>query len=273
MMRIAAVLTCFNRREKTLAALKALYANELPRGASLHVFLTDDGSRDGTGDAIREAYPDVRVFQGDGSLYWNGGMRMAFGQALSESFDYYLWLNDDTLFFPDSLTRLLNTAANLAQPGIVVGSAQESETGPVTYGGLNQISALRRLNYRVMTPADVPVPCDTMNGNCVLIPAKIATDLGNLDPAFIHGMGDFDYGLRARAAGYGIWVMPGFAGVCGRNPVPPATVDRNLPRRQRLRKLIEPKVLPPGPWRTYAKRHGGMAWPIYWLWPYLKNLR
>ena len=76
---IAVLLTCFNRRAKTLAALEALFKQD---GAgttfALNVFLVDDGSSDGTGDAVRGAFPQVHVIDGTGDLYWNGGMRRAF---------------------------------------------------------------------------------------------------------------------------------------------------------------------------------------------------
>ena len=46
-MRLAALLTCHNRREQTLVCLRALRACTLPAGCDLAVYLVDDGSRDG----------------------------------------------------------------------------------------------------------------------------------------------------------------------------------------------------------------------------------
>ena len=43
-----------------------------------------------------ERHPDVRLLRGNGQLYWNGGMRRAFGEAMAADYDYYLWMNDDT---------------------------------------------------------------------------------------------------------------------------------------------------------------------------------
>ncbi len=63
---IAVLLTCHNRRAETLRCLEALLAQDA--GASLRVFLVDDGSTDGTGEAVRVSFPQVNVVQGDGSL-------------------------------------------------------------------------------------------------------------------------------------------------------------------------------------------------------------
>jgi len=95
-MKIAALITCHNRRAQTLACLEALYQNALSQDYSLHVILVDDGSTDGTGEAVRELYPSVEIIRGDGNLYWNKGMYRAFGHAMETGFDAYLWLNDDT---------------------------------------------------------------------------------------------------------------------------------------------------------------------------------
>lgn len=116
-MTMAVLLSCFNRREKTLACLKALFGQNRPSGCSLEVFLTDDASTDGTVEAVRNLFPAARVLAGTGSLYWNGGMRLSFEEALKGDYDYYLWLNDDTLLDPGALTAMLHTHAKVQQKG------------------------------------------------------------------------------------------------------------------------------------------------------------
>ena len=106
MTRLCALLTCFNRRDTTLACLEALFRCDLPADTSLAVVLVDDGSQDGTGDAVLERFPAVRVIRGNGSLYWNGGMRLAYLATIELPFDDYLWLNDDTMLDPQALSTL-----------------------------------------------------------------------------------------------------------------------------------------------------------------------
>src|SRR6266508_2413563 len=113
--RVAVLMTCYNRREKTLACLDALSRQVMPPDLVMHIYIVDDGSTDGTGAAVRKAHPAVRVLQGNGSLYNNGGMRLAFSEALKGDYDYYLWLNDDTTLYPSALEWLLTTLQRLAQ--------------------------------------------------------------------------------------------------------------------------------------------------------------
>lgn len=270
--RIAVLLTCFNRKLKTLECLARL---EGAKRASREygIYLVDDASTDGTKAAVSERYPDVKIIDGDGSLFWNGGMRVAFEAAMKGNYDFLLWLNDDTLLYSEaieSLIKIHDQVCHLGKGAIIVGSTQDETSGMLTYGGVIRRRKWMATSFTLVLPSSKPVECETMNGNCVLIPSGIARDIGSLDPAFIHAMGDQDYGLRARAAGYQIWVMPGFAGTCSRNPVEGSFSNTRLPLRVRWEKMLSPKGLPITPWRIFTQRHAGPAWPVFWLWPYIR---
>lgn len=275
-MKIAVLITCHNRKAKTIACLEGLFQNELPTACSVEVFLVDDGSTDGTEQAVRDRYPQITIISGDGNLYWNGGMRVAFAVAMERCFDYYLWLNDDMLLYPITIETLIITSHDLqAKQGksvIVVGSAQDANDGRFTYGGVKRLHKWKATKFTPVEPHDEPVECETMNGNCVLIPSEIAQTVGNMESKFVHSMGDMDYGLRAHYAGFSIWLMPGFAGTCSRNDEFGTFKDTSLPATVRLRKLMQPKVLPPSSWLVFTQRHTGLLWPIFWLWPYAKVL-
>ena len=107
--QLAVLITCYNRRQSTLSCLEALY-NQSVEDVKLDVYLVDDGCTDGTGEAVRSRFPEVRVVAGDGNLYWCGGMRVAFSEAMKGDYDYYFWLNDDTVLLPGALQGLLETA-------------------------------------------------------------------------------------------------------------------------------------------------------------------
>src|SRR6476469_6570131 len=225
--KIAALLTCFNRKEKTLACLGALFKQALPADVDILGYLVDDASTDGTSEAVRQTYPQVKIFSGDGNLFWNGGMRLAFSEAMKDDPDYYLWLNDDTVLAPEALNTLLATSRDLFEQGekkaIVVGSTCDPDTGVFTYGGKVQSRWWHPIYLRAVEPSDRPQPCDTMNGNFVLIPKEVVRAVGNLDPAFMHYAADYDYGWRAKQQGCNVWIAPGYIGTCPLNPKPTET--------------------------------------------------
>ena len=76
MKTIAALITCFNRKEKTILCLTNLFKQPLLNNFELDVFLTDDGCTDGTAEAVGKMFPQVHIIKGDGNLFWNRGMYM-----------------------------------------------------------------------------------------------------------------------------------------------------------------------------------------------------
>lgn len=273
-IRVAVLMTCHNRREQTLACLGALRAAQIEARQSCEVYLLDDGSSDGTAEAVANEFPHVHLLRGDGSLFWNRGMHRAFEAALDRGYDFYLGLNDDTLLYPDALQRLLACHGRITREsgrsGIVAGSTRDAASGELTYGGQVREKWWKPLTFQVVSPRDCPVECDTATWNVVLIPDVVARRLGNLEPSFSHAMGDLDYGLRAKKAGYSNWVMPGFAGTCSDNPLEGTFLDAGIPLLERLRKMAQPKGLPPKSWLLFCRRHAGPLWMVFWAWPYLR---
>ena len=269
--RIAAILTVFNRKQLTLACLESLARQGTSSGVNIIPYIVDDGSSDGTGDAVASAFPEAVLLSGDGMLFWNGGMRWAFGRAMSDGYDFYLWLNDDTALDDGAVEQLLATYYNVAgddPKAIVVGATREPDSGELSYGGVRRPDRWRPLHFERVPVAEVPQAVDTMNGNCVLIAHVVAERLGNIDAAYLQKLGDFDYGLRASAAGIPIWVTPGTIGTCATHP-PRLTAEQSLAAE--IRRLWSHKELPVGPWKTFARRWGGSLWPAYFLSPYARR--
>ena len=272
--RIIAVMTSFNRKPTTLACLDALAVAAARAEIDLQAVLVDDASTDGTAQAVRAEFPWVDVTTSDGSLFWCRGMHLAFDIALQRGFDHYLWLNDDTVLRPNALAGLLACEAHLRRgtdsPLIVVGSTVDPATGACTYGGERRSSRLRSLRVECIEPTSAPQRCDSLTGNIVLIPARAAQRVGNLDPRFEHAMGDTDYALRARRLGVELWIAPRVHGSCAHNPPAGTYKDASLPALTRWKRMLDRKGLPWRSWLTFTRRHMGVMWPLYFVWPYAK---
>lgn len=273
---LIAALTCHNRRPKTLACLGAFFAQNCRGRVQLRACLVDAGSTDGTPQAVRERFPQVELTLRDESLFWCGGMRIALEQAAKERPDYFLWLNDDTTLYPDALDRMFAAHACLqardAGRHILVGSTRDPLTGELTYGGVARASRWHPFRFRHVPPGGQPRPCDTLEGNCVLLDRATAERVGALDGAFTHGIGDTDYGLRARRLGCRLWVAPGFAGSCAANDPRESWDSGRLPLRERWAKVRGTKSLPPREHKIFTRRHGGVLWPLFWSLPYVRAI-
>ena len=273
---VCALLCSHNRKAQTLACLRALQASSGLDQVTLSAVLVDDGSSDGTADAVAREFPWVQVLHGDGTLYWCRAMHRAFTVALRDTHDHYLWLNDDTLLHADALVQLLACAAEraavLRDPVIVVGSTVDQRSGKPSYGGRVGTSRWRPTHWRLLTPSDVAQRVDTFDGNLVLVSDEAARRTGNLDESFEHAMGDTDYALRARRAGVALWLAPGVLASCAVNATAGGFGDSQLPLAQRWRAMMGRKGLPWRSWWRFTRRHGGVAWPLVFAWPYVRVL-
>lgn len=274
MAEIGVLMTCHNRRDRTLACLRALRSASVHAGVSVAVHLVDDGSTDGTADAVQKEFDEVRLIRGDGSLYWNHGMRRAFQAACQVGYPMYLWLNDDTILDEGSMELLLHTRMELETSGrrlaIIAGATQDPKTLEQTYGGVVHSGRWHPLHLRLVEPGTSPLPCDSFFGNCVLVPHDVVDLVGNLDPIFSHTFGDIDYGFRARNLGCTIWTPPGYVGMCPRNSIEGTWEDRSLRARERFRLAQTPKGLPPNEWKVVLRRQSPKLWPLYLTMPYVK---
>ncbi len=273
---LAVLMTCHNRVQTTTRCLELLFAQHRLKTIDMVVYLVDDGSTDSTGEVIRQRFPQVKVLDGDGTLYWNRGTHRAFSQAHKETYDYYLWLNDDTFIYPHCIDRLITTHRDLCAAGrpasIVVGSTCDPESKKFTYGGYVSTSRLFPLNLELKPPSGRPQQCRTMCGNCVLIPRAVVDRVGMMDPAYRHRWGDIDYGLRTVASGGEVWIAPGFMGECRSNPQADAWRLHHLSLAQKARALNGIKGLGKRDWYHYVSRHGGRLWFLMWLKPYFRIL-
>ena len=275
--KLSALLTCHNRCPLTLACLASLYQQRLPDDVELGVFLVDDGSSDGTAEAVQQQFPRVNVIQGDGSLFWNRGMHKAFAAAIEHDSDFYVWLNDDCRLYPDTIAVLLRTYDELnkltGSCAHIIGSAmQDPTTGEFSYGGVKKYATTlgRIKQIRIAPKPDKAQECQAVNGNCVLISREVVARIGNLDPVFTHRWGDHDYCFRALDAGCQVWLAPGYRGTCKANPVAGTWEDVRLPIGKRLRALRSQRGYAPQDYKIYLQRHRGRWWWLNYLAPYIK---
>jgi GT2 family glycosyltransferase len=270
--RVSILITCFNRKQKTLACLAALSA-ACASALDYRIFVVDDGSTDGTFESIARLHPEVTLVKGPGDLYWNRGMRRAWCEAFSVTTDYYLWLNDDLVLLPDSVRTLvehnIENAPRFGGKLIVVGRTLSSVTHLTSYGGYKRREGISRLRFRHLYEEEVF--CDTMNGNCVLIPAAAANDIGLNDARFSHAFGDVDYGLRAVRAGYTILQMPQHVGFQEFNDDYRKSVAK-MDLSNALFILTHPKGVPLVEWFTFCRSHGGPLWPVNFGLRYFKMI-
>lgn len=258
-MKVAILLTVFNRKDTTLKCFRSLVplCDELVN-YTFDIFMTDDGCSDGTPEAVESEFPQVHIVQGDGTLFWSGGMRVAWDAASRhDTYDYYLWLNDDIKLYPHALKEIFQLSEELKDNTLICGAFCNAK-GIFTYGGCLKDST------RVI-PNGQPQDVVFTNGNLLLIPKAIYDVLGNIPKHFRHDGGDNDYGLRSLENGFRVVTTRSYLGECADNPKNKYGKGRKMGVTlwKRIKYLYSPMGLNPNMVFRYNLEHFGFKKALY----------
>lgn len=256
---VQVIMTCYNRKEDTLRCIQSLVKNNF--SVKFIFTVVDDNSTDGTKEALMNLPYFINVVQGNGHLYWNGGMYRGIAEVMkvfSEG-DYILLVNDDVNFFLNCVDNMIEQSKK-ENNAVIVGTIVDSHNA-TSYGGV-KFTSKRRVKYSILEPYE-ELNCDTFNANCVLLPAYVVKAVGNLDPSYKHAMGDFDYGMTIVRKGYAIHHTPYYVGRCDDNILVGTWRDTTLSRRERINLKESVKGLPAYDWFHFTYRNFGLFTAIY----------
>ena len=211
--KIVVLILTYNQRDKTLACLSALLGSE---DIPFRILLWDNGSHDGTIEAVNAAFPDVCTHYSESNLGVAGGRNASAQLAFKEyGATHLLFLDNDILVEPgfvDALYRPFESDPQLGQTQAKLrfmydrslindgGGAQISfvfwRVKPVGFGEVD------RRQY------DVPRPCISCGG-AMMVRSDIFQQLNGFDPLFgPFGPEDLDFSLRLQKAGYKAMYIP-----------------------------------------------------------------
>jgi len=224
---IATLITCHNRKEKTIKSLRALfntvdrYNQKKENFLYIKIFLTDDGCTDGTVDYVLTEFSnrDISILEGNGKLYWAGGMRVAWNEALKEQdlWNFYFLLNDDTFLNDNVFEELFHThtyAINkYGKGGIYSGITCSQDGKEITYGG--KVYKTPFIGKAIcLKPSGVPQKCQMTNANILLVTKNVVEKIGIFDTCYQHSCADWAYSIMATKAGFPVLVTANICGIC-----------------------------------------------------------
>jgi GT2 family glycosyltransferase len=215
--RVDVVIVAFRSREHVLRCLASLEreAERIP----LTVTVVDNDSRDGTPEAIRDAFPWVTAI----ALEENAGFARPTNLAAARgTAEYVLALNPDTELEPGTIERLLEVFAE--EPDVaVVGPRLLREDGsldhasrrsfPTILGSLGHFAGIgRRLQRGPLAQYRAPDVergrVDAVNGAFMLMRRSAFDACGGFDERYWLYMEDLDLSYRLAQAGWASWYEP-----------------------------------------------------------------
>lgn len=259
-MKVAALFTCFNRKEKTETAIRSL-VNGNPR-IEFSFIVADDNSNDGTPEMLQELNQEgysIYCIHGDGNMFYSGGMRVAMDFTLKQQsqYEYVLMMNDDVEFHTGAIEKLVIQSSE-KNDAVIVGVCCDSK-GKYSYGAIQYKKGISYVG-RGIEFSDLE--CDTFNANCVLIPWNHFEKSGGMDLHYIHSLGDFDFGLKLKKGGAKIYPSQEYVGLCNPNSSKGSWQDPSVSLIQRIKKKESPKGLPAGIWFYFIKKNFGLGLAI-----------
>lgn len=259
---MAVISTVFNRKEKTRKAIASLQT--ALNGYDYRFYICDDNSTDGTVEMLNQLDCPITIIKGNGNLFWSRGMYYAMKKASEDGADFYLMINDDVEFLPNAIEVMMSSYHMAKGHCGIVGSTQSLITGNITYGGRNLS------NQQLIQPNGKLQECDLTNWNCFLIDDYIVKKVGLIDNFYEHGLGDFDYALRMKAAGIPAYVAVDCIGICESNKKSGTYHDRTVPRVKRFQSMISRRNMPIRSRWHYYKKNFGVKGLKSFVWPYIK---
>lgn len=267
MKKIAALYTCHNRKEKTLQSLVSLYAalEQSTFEIELNIYLTDDGSTDGTSEEIKKRFPAVTIISGDGTLFWAKGMHKSWSLALKQDYDGYLLLNDDVEIYENVFNQLLKTheycLAKYKKSGIYIGPTEDKLKNKLTYSGSLVVNRFLYTQKR-LPPNGKFQKCDLANANIMLVSKEVVEKIGLLSKDYSHGMADYDYTLTANKNNIPVLVVPEYCGHCVDDHTDKyeGFAEKTLAERKKL--LYSPTGLAYNSYLRYMRKFFPFRYPV-----------
>ncbi len=223
-VKIVIISPVRNRREITLQCLRSLERVNTT-GLWVHTIIVDDGSTDGTSDAVRKTFPGVELILGDGNLWCSGAANLGVTRALTYDPAFILLINDDTVFDSEFLINMVMTAEKFEKS--VVGGLlllwdqphrvfQVAPRWDTWFGGWRHLE-----KQTVWTVPQDPFEVELIVGNCTLFSANAFREEGLFAANWLPQYGDAEFTPRLRRRGWKLLIEPRARVFNQTNDVPP----------------------------------------------------
>jgi GT2 family glycosyltransferase len=208
-----AVVLSWNGREDTLRCLESLMRIARP---DLGIVCVDNGSTDGSQQAVRERFPGVLLIEAGANLGYAGGNNLGLRHALDAGARWVMLVNNDAVVADDVIEGFERAASQSPRAGILAGKVYFADRPDTIWFAGQRVSEL--LGYsgrpRGYGRPDGPRygrvrPTGRAVGALLAVSRETMQAVGLLDEELFAYVEDVDWALRARSAGFEVVFAPG----------------------------------------------------------------
>ena len=209
---VCIIVLNWNGRNDTLECLESIARVDYP---NFEVVVADNGSTDGSVEAVERCHPGVRIIENRANLGFAEGNNGAIRHALETGADFIFLLNNDTVVDPGVVTEFVRAAQQMPQAGVFGAKIyHHADSRRLWYAGgywdsrtlsFNEYGAgeIDRGQYDVLTETEWVIGC------AMFIRAEVFRKVGLLEPRFFLNNEEIDFCSRAKRAGFLCSYVPG----------------------------------------------------------------
>ena len=195
---IYVIIPVHNRVKYTVECINSLKKQDCV--SKLKIFLIDDGSTDNTKNIINIKFPEVKIFKGNGNMFWGGAVNYGIKQVLklSKKNDWILLVNNDVELETNTISNLIKSSLNYNRK-VIAGALTVSfknkktiiKSGTLVKNWFFNITFHQFLGLNLKSLKDKrPVKVDFLTGRCLLHPVEIFQKVKNYDSKNFPHYGD-----------------------------------------------------------------------------------
>lgn len=213
MPRVYTVVLNWNGKDNTLSCLASLKRLSV-KSFLHHCIVVDNGSTDGSQDAIQKEFPEVTCIALTRNEGFTGGNNTGIRRALAQDADYVFILNNDTVVDRSVLEELLkafeDSLVGIASPKI---HFEKDGKTMIWYAGAdvdweNIYGKHRGVDEPDTGQYDTQDETGYCTGCAMLVKRAVFEKIGLFDERFFAYYEDADFSVRARNAGFKLVYVP-----------------------------------------------------------------
>jgi len=209
---VAVMILNWNRKAFLLECLKSLLEMDTELN---EIIVVDNNSTDGSADAVKQAYPEVKVIENDRNYGAIGGKNIGLKEAMKSSADYIYMLDNDMINAKNTLNVIFEVAEkdpkvgsiapvmyDYSRPDIILSAGAILDYTQNISRGIGQ-------NVKDVGQFKETKEVDFLWGGALLVRKSVLEEIGLFDPNYIgYWFEDTDLSVRIYKAGYKNLICP-----------------------------------------------------------------
>jgi hypothetical protein len=200
--KAAVIIINWNGKKNVLSCLESLSRISC---SPFGIIVVDNASWDGSPEVIKERFSDVRVIETGSNIGYGAACNLGALHALGQGYDYLYFSNNDILFHPDFLKRLVDRMGAEPDLGILGASVyhmdrpDEIQSLGLRFDRFHRIHNIEAIDGNA---TDGSFPVDSIMGGAFLMTREAFTQTSGFDPFYFMYFEEVDLCARTREKGF-----------------------------------------------------------------------